>query len=373
MEYRKLGKTGLNVSVIGLGTEYLVKASRETVLEVVQKAVSEGINLFDVLFAEPDYRDNFGAAFRGIRDKVLITGHLFTWDPIETVAAGFEDHLARLGTDYVDILFVSCCDREDIYERAVGPGGHLELAMKYRREGKARYIGFSSHTVPVAMKAVKSGFFDLLMFPINPAFDVLPGTMGTEDLQDLWKNAGNEAVIHKKDGMIPERKELYLECAKQGVGLIAMKPFAGGWMFSPVAGAGATPVQLLNYSLSQPGVTSVIPGASCTAELEQDIRWTHATEAEKDYSAVLAGSRWNLKGTCMYCNHCQPCSSGIDIAQVNRMVDAAGTAITAELKQEYDGLQMKASDCAHCGICMERCPFGVDVIGKMEKAVGLYE
>ena len=64
MEMRKLGKTGISVSAIGLGTEYLVGQSRKTVVSVAKEAVEKGVNYVDVLFAYPEYRDNLGAAFK---------------------------------------------------------------------------------------------------------------------------------------------------------------------------------------------------------------------------------------------------------------------------------------------------------------------
>jgi aryl-alcohol dehydrogenase-like predicted oxidoreductase len=76
MNYRKLGRTNIDVSEIGLGTEYLNGQPRDTVVSVVHEAVDNGINYIDLLFAFPEYRDNFSAAIRGKRDKLVITGHL---------------------------------------------------------------------------------------------------------------------------------------------------------------------------------------------------------------------------------------------------------------------------------------------------------
>ena len=64
------------MGVISLGTEYLIEVPRETVCSVVRRAIDTGVNYFDVLFAYPHYRDNFGAAFEGVRDDILIAGHL---------------------------------------------------------------------------------------------------------------------------------------------------------------------------------------------------------------------------------------------------------------------------------------------------------
>ncbi len=142
------------------------------------------------------------------------------------------------------------------------PSGHYELAADLVRQGMARYIGYSCHTVPAAMQVVRSGMFDLLMFPINPAFDSLPGETGTENLENLWDRAYERKPDDLLGGTLPERKQLYNECASRQVGLVAMKPSAGGWLFRPDLDTGFTPLSLTHYALSQPGVTCVIPGAA---------------------------------------------------------------------------------------------------------------
>lgn len=368
MEYRALGKTGLSVSAVSLGTEYLVKATQETVTAMVYRAVELGINYFDVLFADPDYRDHFGQAFAGLREQVIITGHLPVFDPVEACRKSFDDHLARLKVDAVDLVFVSCCDGAERYQQVMGPGGHYELAAELVRQGKARQIAFSSHTTPVALEAVRSGKFAVLMFPINPAFDSLPGETGTDDLARLWDGAYERRPDPAQNGILPERKQLYHECASRGVGLVAMKPFAAGWLFRPDLGANFTPLNLLHYALSQSGVSCVAAGAADLEQLEMDVRYFSASEAEKDYSAALAGSRWNYMGTCMYCNHCQPCTAGIDISEVNKLLHMANTGHLEAARQAYAGLAVKASQCQECGACMERCPFDVEVIERMKAA-----
>jgi uncharacterized protein len=373
MHFRKLGRTGLELSVLGLGTEFLIKASQETITAVVHSAVESGVNYFDVLFAYPQYRDHFGQAFQGLRDKLIITGHLPVNDSVEQCRQSFLDHLQRLQTDRVEIVFVSCCDGEEQYQRAMQPGGHYALAADLVRQGLARHIGFSSHTVPVALQAVRSGLYDLLMFPINPAFDTLPGETGTDDLGNLWNAAYGHKPADLADGRIPPRKQLYLECASHEIGLIAMKPFAGGWLFKPELNTGFTPGNLLHYALSQPGVTCVIPGAASLEQLQADLAYFTAAEAEKDYSQPLVQSRWNYQGTCMYCNHCQPCPAGIDISEVHKLLNLATAQNSAQLQAAYQQLEVSASACQECGDCMRRCPFGVAVIDHMQKAVALFK
>ena len=212
MEYRKLGATGLDVGTIGLGTEYLIDKPRETVTAVIRKAIGCGINYFDLFFAQPEFRDNMGAAFEGYRDKVLLAAHLgssdrdgqyeMTRDP-ETCERFFLDFLERYDTDYADILFLHNSDSEEDYDILMRPGGLLEMAIRFREEGKTRFIGFSGHNTVTSRRAVESGDIDVLMFPISLA---------------------NHAMPHRND--------LFEVCAAREVGLVAMKPYAGGNLLS---------------------------------------------------------------------------------------------------------------------------------------------
>lgn len=373
MQYRPLGKTSLMVSAVGLGTEYLLKASQEVITRIIHSAVDAGINFFDTLLADPHYRDHLSQAFKGLRERVIITGHLPVNDPVQDCRRSFEDHLALLRVDSVDLVFVSCCDGEERYQQALTPGGHFELAASLVQQGKARHIAFSSHTAPVALAAVQSGLFDVLMFPVNPAFDCLPGQTGTDDLGKLWDAAYDALPDTSHFGLLPERKLVYHECLSRGVGLIAMKPFAAGWLFSPKLETGFTPVNLLHYALSQPGVSCVAPGAASLDQLRDDLRYFSASDQEKDYSVALSRSRWNYLGTCMYCNHCQPCSAAIDISEVNRLLHLAQSGRLEAARLAYTHLNPKASACQECGECMRRCPFEVEVIEHMQAATSLFE
>ena len=76
MRYRKLGRTGFDVGIIGLGTEYLNEVRRKKVVSVVHEAIDSGVNYIDLFFGHASIRDNIGAALEGRRDKVMVAGHL---------------------------------------------------------------------------------------------------------------------------------------------------------------------------------------------------------------------------------------------------------------------------------------------------------
>ena len=353
MKTRKLGKTGLDVGIVGLGTEYLHKRSRETVVSVVREAIERGVNYMDLVFTFPEYLDHLGAALKGYRDRAIITGHLGAAEKngdyrktrdVKECERLFSDMLSRLHTDRIDVLFLQFVDEARDYERVMGSGGLLELALRFQREGKAGFIGLSGHNLPIALKAVKSGQIDVLMFPINLTSDAMSG-----------------------------EKELFYVCASQEVGLVAMKPFAGGKLLQKKEARSITPVQCMSYTLSQIGVSTVVPGVKDVDELEAALHFLEATDEEKDFSSRIADFQQSLKGECVYCNHCLPCPAIIDIGQTIRLLETAQHGVSDELRADYDALSAKASECTECGSCMERCPFEVDVISKMQRAVQLFE
>lgn len=392
MKYRALGKTGLQVSEISIGTEYLVKASKEQIKEVVTSAVAAGCNYFDILMEDPNYLDGFGEALKGFRDKVILTSHFSTLDNLEKCKAKFQDFINRVGCGYVDILFISCCDREAIYDAVTDPegklvdeisirtlgqdfnlknhGGHLKYARELQVQGLVKHFGFSTHVLPLAEKAVSDGYFDVLMFPINPVFDTLPGKAGAEDLGELWElssNRGNAAVSE-------ERKALQRLCMHTQTGLIAMKPFAAGWLFNPDLNAGITTVKLLSYILSQSGVSTIVPGVANLEQLQDCLHYYDVKEEEKDFSEMISKLKWNPKDCCMYCSHCQPCTANIDIAQVNKLYDSAlKYGLNPALQKEYELLTAKPDSCISCGDCVKRCPFGIDARERMEKSAALFK
>ena len=79
-------------------------------------------------------------------------------------------------------------------------------------------------------------------------------------------------------------------------------------------------------------------------------------------------------GQCMYCGHCAPCSVKIDVAYVNKYLDLASIQdeLAETVKNHYELLAHHASECIECGLCMDNCPFGEDIIGKMKEAAKLF-
>ena len=378
-----LGRTGIETGIIGLGLEHLERAPFAAVAATVEAALAAGVRYMDLFMPSADIREHLGKLLKGRRERFQIQGHLGAClqddgqycrsrEPLKAERHA-EDLLRRLGTDYVDTLMLHFVDEPGEWAEAAAPGGLLEIARRWQQQGKARAVGMSSHKVSAAMAAVESGLVDILMFPVNPAFDLLPGETRLEDLREADPYNGLKAAGRQP---VYSRRDLFLACQRRGVAIVAMKPYAAGWVFRPdnPSGIVLTPIQCLQYALSQPGVCTVVPGCQTAEQMQAALAWLTASDAEKDYSASLSKTEWNLSGTCMYCNHCLPCPAGIDIAATTRLLDAARRQeVTPALAAAYERLPAAASACLACGACETRCPFGVTVQTNLEDAAARFE
>lgn len=378
MRYRELGNTGLQVSEIGLGAEWLERHTEEEVKAVIQRCESYGINILDCWMSNPEVRTKIGNAICGHREKWVIQGHFgSTWQEgqyvrtrdLPKVKEAFQDLLTRLQTDYIDLGMIHFVDSEAEF-RQVMEGEFLAYVKEQREKGVIRHIGMSTHNPQVAKLAALSGEIEMLLFSVNPAFDLLPPS---EDLNDYFVESYGEGLA----GIDPLREELYKLCEQRGVGITVMKGYAGGRLFdartSPF-GVALTPVQCLHYALTRPAVASVLVGYDTPAHVDAAMAYEAATEEERDYASVLAKApRHAYSGQCTYCGHCAPCPAGIDIAMVNKLYDLAAMQpeVPATVRAHYQALSATAADCIACGGCETRCPFGVPVVERMEKAKAL--
>ena len=382
MIYRKLGKTGLEVSAIGLGCEYVWFADEERVTEVVHAALDAGINYIDLFVGTPTTREYFGRAIKGRRDKVYLAGHLGCADQNGQYVKTRDEALCKeflrqfydkLGTDYIDVLFLHNCDtQEDLDE--IMDGWMYAYARELKDSGKAGFIGFSSHNTKIAMEAVRTGKIDVLMFPVNPLFNMLP-----QDTADArMKGREVQAMTEEEKAAYPTKQDLYDLCEQMGVGIVAMEPFAAGNILkSHEEGRlngilNLTPVQAISYIMSIPQVACPVPGFASVEELNQSLAYLTATEEERDFSEINDSLLGKFNNRCMYCNHCQPCPKQIDIAEVTKLADMAEKEMTDDLKGRYQALEVSASDCLHCGACTKRCPFGIDASANMARAERIF-
>ena len=379
MIYRKLGKTGLEVSEIGFGGEWLEQHDEDESVELMRYASTKGINIIDCWMPDPKSRDIIGKGMKGCRDKWIVQGHIgSTWQngqykrsrEIDEIAPAFDDILKRMDTDYIDLGMIHYVDAEEDWNNCLN-SEYIKYVHRLHDQGVIRHIGISTHNPRIAKKAVETGFVEMILFSINPAFDMRPAT---EDLDSMFTGYDESAL----SGIDPERAQLYQLCDQRNVGITVMKGYCGGRLLkaesSPFKVA-FTPKQCIHYVLTRPGVSSILVGFDTKQQVDEAVSYETATEEEKDYASIIANAPLHsYSGQCTYCGHCKPCPVNIDIAMVNKFYDLATQQKTVpeSVREHYRNLGVTASSCIGCHGCESRCPFGVKISDRMAKAAELF-
>ena len=383
MTYRELGTTGLRVSEIGFGAEWMEKKTPEQVRAVAERCREAGINILDCWMPAPEVRSALGYAIEGHRDHWIIQGHIgSTWQngqyvrtrDLEQVKPAFEDLLARLGTDHIELGMLHYVD--DVREfRSIMAGPFMAYIRELKAADTIGHIGLSTHRPEVGLLAAAEPEIEHIMFSVNPAFDMMPAAT---ELDTLFADDAFDS--DELAGMDPARAELYAECERTGTGITVMKGFAGGRLLDSARspfGVALTPVQCIHYALTRPAVASIMVGYDTVAHVDEAVAYETATAGERDYASVLAGAPAHAYyGQCTYCGHCAPCVAGINIALVNKFYDLAvlgdSDKVPASVRDHYHALDVGADACIGCRACEERCPFGVEVSARMEAAAELF-
>ena len=365
MEYRQLPHGGTNekFSVLGLGMGGIQNSPEEEIEAVIRTALQNGINFFDLCAGGRKVYAPFGRAIAGQRERVFFQLHFgaiynkkgeYGWSrDLQTIRETFQWELQTLGTDYADFGFLHCVDEDADCDDLV-ENGILDYLKEQKTAGRVRHIGFSSHTPSVANRVLDTGLMDLMMFSINPAYDL---------------EQGEELGI----GSTGERAALFRRCESMGIGISVMKPFHGGQLLdantSPF-GVAMTRYQCIQYALDRPGVLAVVPGVRGMEDLKALLGFREAPAEERDYSVIGQFTPAAAQGHCVYCNHCQPCPAGIDVGLVNKYYDLAlaGDEMAAN---HYRKLTVQADACVGCGHCDRRCPFHVQQSDRM-KTISAY-
>ena len=379
MKYRILGKTGLKVSEIGFGGEWLERHEESESIDLLKHAHSKGINIVDCWMPDPKSRDIIGRAMEGCRESWYVQGHIgSTYQngqyvrtrDMKHVRPAFEDLLKRLKTDYIDLGMIHYIDSMDDWNKTMN-GEFIKYVHELHDKGMIRHIGLSTHNPVIGKLAVQTGFIEMILFSINPAFDMRPAT---EELETMFGGYDDAEM----SGIDPERAEFYSMCEANDVGLTVMKGFFGGALLdkdrSPF-GVAFTPVQLIHYALTRPGVSSILCGYDTKEQIDEAVAYENASDDEKDYATVIAGAPLHsYMGQCTYCGHCKPCPSGIDIAMVNKFYDlaTAQSAAPESIVEHYKALEHTASECIKCRGCESRCPFKVAIADRMANAAELF-
>ena len=381
MIYRPIGKTGMSASIIGLGGEHLDNRPYEECEEVIEAVLESDINIIDVFMPGTPVRDNISKALKGRRDRVLLQGHIGSVDireqydktrDVPTCRNYFDNLLRSFKTDYIDLGMMFFIDTEEDY-KGVFETKYISYVQKLKQEGKIRAIGASSHDPEMAARIVETGTIELLMFSTNLAYDMLPSDIYIPSVM------GKKIDDAQFKGIDPKRAHLYELCENKGIAITTMKTLGAGKLLSPEFSPfnkTLTVGQCIHYALTRPAVVSSLIGCKTRDEVLEAVNYLNLTDEQRDYTKAIKTFKGSLSGKCMYCNHCLPCPSNIDIAATTKLLDIAAldeNNIPTQIRQQYNASLHKASECIACGACESKCPFSVKVIENMEKAARIFK
>jgi uncharacterized protein len=244
---RSLGKTGEQVSIIGLGGYHLgTMSSLDEATRLVHEALDAGITFFDNAWEYNDHRseDWLGQALQGRRDKVFLMTKVCTHGRDKTVALQqLEESLKRLRTHHLDLWQIHEVVYENDPDLHFAKGGVVEALDEAKRQGKVRFVGFTGHKNPaIHLKMLAHNYpFDTVQMPLN-CFD---GTFRSFE------------------------QEVLPELQRRGIAALGMKSLAGDGQ--PILHGAVRPDEALRYAMSLP-VATTISGMDSLDVLRQNIK-----------------------------------------------------------------------------------------------------
>ena len=347
MLYRKLGNTGMEVSVVGLGCAQLGSGSTDYAVSIVQRALDLGINYLDTARSYRDAEIKIGLAMEGQRERAFISTKTGAKTRDEAWRQ-LEESLQRLKTDYVDNWHMHGLGLGDDLDRRFGPEGALEALIEAREQGIARHIGATSHHAGILVEALQRFDLEVILVPMS----------------------------------IVERAplaELIPLCLRRGVGITIMKPLATGLLPAPLA---------LKWLAGQP-IHSAVPGTTTLEELEENAAVGNLDRfaLTGDEAREVADIQASLEHVrCRVCHLCEAdCPLGIRIGLIlgtDVMYDHYRTmgpegfagyrwsreAIERDLPERERTIAAIQS-CTRCGVCEEHCPYGLPIMDMLPAVV----
>lgn len=323
MKKVRLGRTNLKVSRVGLGGIPLQRPSEEKAIELIQYALDCGMNIIDTSIGYGDSEIRIGKAIKNRRDDVYLITRTGATNA-ERMKTNFGRSMERLQTDFIDIYELHGINSEESYQEVFEEDGSLNFMKEAKEQGKIGFIGFTTHRLELAIKAVKSGEFDVILYPLNIV--------------------NNDAV----EELIPLTKKL-------DVGFTAMKPYAGGRL---------TDASLVMKYLLQFDNVVPVPGIERKEEIDQIIEVLNGDLVITPQDTQQMEKIRDDLGTkfCQWCGYCKPgCPEEIDIPFVINAELMWSLWPPERLNDWYKGKAETARNCIECGDCEEACPYDLSL------------
>lgn len=316
MEYRRIGNLDIQLSVIGMGTAQLQMLPHKQVIETLLSGFKHGINW---VHTAPDYGgvENWIAeAIRKSRKDIKV----LTQSPgsVGLLEDFFENTCRLFGKHQLEMYGINCISDLEVSANVWGNGGMIDFLQKKRSEGRLKGIFCSTHgSIDHIKKLIKSNVFDAIMLAYNP-------------LEFHLLTYYSASTNHNFERIGALREEIFPMAEKKGIGLIIMKPLAGGLLcqgkaFPPYKwypkAEGISATELLRYSLNQPGVCAVVPGTASVSEAKENALAGHTPVVlGKEKMCQIYNKAQNLRHfLCSRCGECEnTCSKNLKITSIIR-------------------------------------------------------
>ncbi len=369
MQYRKFGKVGIDVSILGFGamrlpTDEAGNVEVDDAIVSIRTAIDLGVNYVDTAYMYHDGRSEgiVGTALGdGYREKVMVA----TKSPVWSIkAAGdfdriLDEQLGRLGIDYIDCYMFHGIGRNEW--RTVRELNLVERAEAAKKKGLIRHLGFSFHDDYDTFKGIVDGYDKWEFCQIQYNY------------MDTEKQAGKAGLAY---------------AAGKGLGIIIMEPLLGGRLANPPrpikkifaeSGFARTPADwALRWIWNHPEVSIVLSGMGSVDQVEENVETAENSEAnaltEKELSIIgLAREKFDERAAipCTECGYCMPCPNGVAIPRnftlYNDAVvydDRNGAAFAYD---KFFNHEEHADKCTACRECEPKCPQKITISEWMPK------
>jgi predicted aldo/keto reductase-like oxidoreductase len=378
MQYRKFGRHGFEVSVLGFGTMRFPtegdvnlsdrlsgKIVEDETIRMLRHAIDHGVNYIDTAYGYHDRRSEIviGKALKdGYRDKVMLATKSPVWriKKAEDFNRILDEQLEKLQTEYLDFYLFHAINAVS-WENTVLKMNLIRLAEDAQKAGKIKYLGFSFHDRYDSFVKIIDGYdkWDFCQIQYN--------------YMDVDNQAGTKGL-----------KYAY----SKGLAVVVMEPLLGGRLANPPAdikvildesGAGRSPADWgLQWLWSQPEVTVVLSGMSTMRQVEENLESAENSKVglfgPGEMEIIdLVRRKYNDRASipCTGCGYCMPCPNNVDIPKnfeiynnciIHEDIMGAKFSYNVQLKEPK-----RAGACIGCKICEEKCPQEIPISTWMEK------
>jgi predicted aldo/keto reductase-like oxidoreductase len=356
LQKRTLGRTGLQVSIVGFGGTWISQLSMDDAVKVVRRAYDLDINYFDTAKLDGDSEEKIGTALQDVRNECVFATKTASRTKSESLT-DFKSSINRLKTDRLDLIQLHGIDDEKTLEKAMGPNGSLEMCKKARSEGLVDYIGVTGHKPRVLARAIETNEFDTILVPLN-----VVTRQALEELIPLAKELNIGVVVMKP--LSAKTSKLITCLYEPSLSLLSDEPELKAMLGQDT---GSMVRSALRYVMAQ-NVSAVVTGLKSVEEVET------AAKIGDEYRGLTIDekSRFKVEFTekyCRDCGLCLPCPQNLDVAAILRFHTLYNTyGLENWAKKLYGGLEVDVASCSECGECESKCPYELPIMHLLSEA-----